>query len=117
LILGGLLAATTPPERAARVMGAGPTRSFFTATFPSLRSSVVAAAIFAFFISFDELIVALFLMGDKQTLPVRIWTDLRFELSPTIAPISTLMVVLTTVAMIVAEALRRRASRLKANVT
>jgi putative spermidine/putrescine transport system permease protein len=50
-------------------------------------------------------------------LPVRIWTDLRFELSPTIAPISTLMVVLTTVAMIVAEALRRRASRLKANET
>ncbi|MGO9773899.1 MAG: ABC transporter permease [Roseiarcus sp.] len=118
LIVSSALRQIDPtPERAARVMGAGPTRSFFTATFPSLRSSVVAAAIFAFFISFDELIVALFLMGDKQTLPVRIWTDLRFELSPTIAPISTLMVVLTTVAMIVAEALRRRASRLKANET
>jgi putative spermidine/putrescine transport system permease protein len=100
-------------ERAARVLGAGPVQGFFAATFPSLLPAVVAAAIFAFFISFDELIVALFLMGDKQTLPVRIWTDLRFELSPTIAPISTLMVALTTAAMIVAEILRRRTERLK----
>jgi putative spermidine/putrescine transport system permease protein len=101
-------------ERAARVLGAGPLRSFFAATFPSLLPAIVAAAIFAFFISFDELIVALFVMGDKQTLPVRIWTDLRFELSPTIAPISTLMVVATTVAMIVAEVLRHRTARRKA---
>lgn len=102
-------------ERAARVLGAGPVRSFFAATFPSLLPAVVAAAIFAFFISFDELIIALFLMGEKQTLPVRIWTDLRFELSPTIAPISTLMVVITTIAMAVAELLRRRTARLKSS--
>jgi putative spermidine/putrescine transport system permease protein len=98
-------------ERAARVLGAGPWRAFLTGTLPPLLPAVVASVIFAFFISFDELIVALFVMGEKQTLPVRIWSDLRFELNPTIAAISTLMVVLTTVAMVLAEMLRRRSAR------
>lgn len=98
-------------ERAARVLGAGPGRAFVTGTLPALLPAVVASAIFAFFISFDELIVALFLMGEKQTLPVRIWSDLRFELNPTIAAVSTLMVVVTTIAMVLAEMLRRRSAR------
>jgi putative spermidine/putrescine transport system permease protein len=98
-------------ERAARVLGAGPMRAFATGTLPPLVPAVVASAIFAFFISFDELIVALFVTGDRQTLPVRIWSDLRFELNPTIAAISTLMVVVTTVAMVFAEMLRRRSAR------
>jgi putative spermidine/putrescine transport system permease protein len=115
LIVSSVLRQIDPTiERAARVLGAGPVRSFFAATFPSLLPAIVSTAIFAFFISFDELIIALFLMGQKQTLPVRIWTDLRFELSPTIAPISTLMVVVTTVAMGAAEILRRRTARLQA---
>lgn len=109
LLIGSALRQIDPTiERAARVLGAGPIRSFFTATFPSLVPAIASASIFSFFISFDELIVALFVMGDKQTLPVRIWTDLRFELSPTIAPIATLMVALTTIAMVAAEILRRR---------
>lgn len=98
-------------ERAARVLGAGPVRAFFTGTFPPMVPAVMASAIFAFFISFDELIVALFVTGEKQTLPVRIWSDLRFELTPTIAAISTLMVVVTTVAMAFVEMLRRRSAR------
>jgi putative spermidine/putrescine transport system permease protein len=98
-------------ERAARVLGAGPVRAFMTGTLPPMVPAVVASAIFAFFISFDELIVALFVTGEKQTLPVRIWSDLRFELNPTIAAISTLMVVVTTVAMVFAEMLRRRSAR------
>jgi putative spermidine/putrescine transport system permease protein len=50
-------------------------------------------------------------MGDKQTLPVRIWTDLRFELSPVIAPISTIMVLFTVIAMAAAEYLRRKSTQ------
>jgi len=117
LIISSALRQIDPTlERAARIMGAGPIRGFFAATFPSLTPSIVSAAIFVFFISFDELIVALFVMGDKQTLPVRIWTDLRFELSPVIAPISTLMVAFTVVAMGVAEFLRRKAVQQKSQI-
>ncbi|MCC5987107.1 MAG: ABC transporter permease [Pararhodobacter sp.] len=98
-------------ERAARVCGAGPVRAFLTATLPPILPAVVAAAIFAFFISFDELVVALFLMGGAETLPVRIWNDLRFEINPTIAAISTFFVFVTTAAMALAELLRMRTIR------
>jgi len=96
-------------ERAARVFGAGPIRAFLTATLPPLLPAIVAAAIFAFFVSFDELIIALFLMSSAETLPMRIWNDLRFEINPTIAAVSVLFVLISTIAMTVSEVLRRRA--------
>lgn len=98
-------------ERAARVCGAGPVRAFMAATLPPILPAVVAAGIFAFFISFDELVVALFLMGGAETLPVRIWNDLRFEINPTIAAISAFFVTITTIAMAIAELLRMRTQK------
>lgn len=98
-------------ERAARIMGAGPVRAFISATLPSLMPAILAAGIFAFFISFDELIISLFLMSSAETLPMRIWNDLRFEINPTIAAVSVFFVMVTTLAMTVAELLRRRADK------
>ncbi|MCF3596257.1 ABC transporter permease [Rhodobacteraceae bacterium LMO-12] len=99
-------------ERAARTLGAGPVKAFFTATFPSLLPSIVAAAVFAFFVSFDELIIAEFLLSAKQTLPMRIWADLHLEFSPTVAAVASILIVVTTIAMTLAEKLRRRAAQL-----
>lgn len=98
-------------ERAARVMGAGPVRAFMTAVLPSLLPAILSAAIFAFFVSFDELIISLFLMSSSETLPMRIWSDLRFEINPTIAAISVFFVTVTTAAMGLAEILRRRGAK------
>lgn len=115
LIIGGALRQIDPTlERAARILGAGPVRAFRTATLPILAPALVASGIFSFFISFDELVVALFVMGEHQTLPMRLWSDLRFELNPTIAAVSTILVVATTVALGAAETLRRLAARLAA---
>lgn len=97
-------------ERAARVLGAGPVRAFFTATFPSLMPAVAAAAVFAFFVSFDELIIAQFLLSEKETLPMRIWADLQLEFSPTVSAVAALLIAVTTAAMTGAELLRRRAA-------
>lgn len=96
-------------ERAARVLGAGPVRAFRVATLPPLMPAIVAAAIFAFFVSFDELIIAQFLMKGSETLPMRIWADLRLDISPVVAAVSGLLIVVTTIAMAGAEILRRRA--------
>ncbi|WP_156874959.1 ABC transporter permease [Sulfitobacter alexandrii] len=96
-------------ERAARVLGAGPVRAFRVATLPPLIPAIVAAAIFAFFVSFDELIIAQFLMKGSETLPMRIWADLRLDISPVVAAVSGLLIVVTTIAMACAEILRRRA--------
>ena len=111
MIVGAALRQQDPMlENAARVFGAGPVRAFVTATLPPLTPAIVSSLIFAFFISFDELIFALFVMGGKVTLPVRIWSDLQQFINPTIAAVSTIFIVATTVAMIVAEILRRRSA-------
>lgn len=95
-------------ERAARVLGAGPFKAFMTATFPSLAPAVMAAAVFAFFVSFDELIIAQFLLSEKETLPMRIWADLQLEFSPTVSAVAAILIAVTTAAMTGAELLRRR---------
>jgi len=109
LIVGAAARQVDPDlERAARVMGAGPVRAFRHATLPKLVPAIAAAGIFSFFISFDELIIALFTSGGSPTIPVRIWTDLRFEINPTVAAVASVLVVFTTAMMIVAELLRRK---------
>ena len=96
-------------ERAARVLGAGPLRAFRVAVLPRLMPAIVASAIFSFFTSFDELVISLFLMKGEVTLPMRIWADLKLEFSPTVAAVSSLLIVLTSASMWLAEMLRRRA--------
>ncbi|HRL21397.1 MAG TPA: ABC transporter permease [Alcaligenes sp.] len=95
-------------ERAARVLGAGPVRAFRTATLPSLIPSMLAGATLSFFISFDELIISQFLLSSQETLPMKIWADVRLELKPTVAAVSSLLIIVSAVAIIGAEMLRRR---------
>ena len=99
-------------ERAARVLGAGPIRAFFSASFPMLMPAILAAAVFSFFVSFDELIIAQFLMSSQETLPMRIWADLRLSLSPTISAVASVLIVVTTIGMGAAEILRRKGADL-----
>jgi putative spermidine/putrescine transport system permease protein len=109
LMVGAALRQIDPTlERAARVLGASPFRAFLTATLPGLLPAIVAAAIFSFFVSFDELIIAEFLMQGRETLPMRIWADLKLQLNPTVSAVSSLLIVVTLLALGVAEWLRRR---------
>ena len=79
-------------------LGASPFATFRQVTLPLIRPGVLAGALFAFIVSFDELIVALFLSGSGAiTLPRRMWDDLRFAIDPTIAAVSTLTIFLTAV--------------------
>lgn len=80
-------------EEAARNLGASAARTFFQVTLPLIRPGVVAGAIFAFIISFDELVVSLFLAGPgMQTLPIRIFTSLEYSSRPSISAVSTLLI-------------------------
>jgi putative spermidine/putrescine transport system permease protein len=90
-------------ERAARVLGAGPWRTFFLVTMPALRSSILAGGMFAFFASFDDLIITLFVSGALETLPLRIWNDLNLRLDPTVAAAACVMVVMSMVGLGIAE--------------
>ena len=66
---------------------------------------------FAFYGSFDEVILSLFLQGPGVvTLPVQMFTSIQYELTPKIAAVSALLVFLAAAALLV-EALLNRARR------
>ncbi len=96
-------------EQASLSLGATPGATFWQVTLPLIRPGVLVGALFAFITSFDELIVALFISGTGAvTLPRRMWDDLRFQIDPTIAAVSTLTIVLTAALMGAAHYLRKR---------
>jgi len=98
----------TTLESAARNLGANRRQSFWHVTRPLLQPAILTGALFAFLLSFDELIVALFVgAAGTTTLPMRMWTSLRDEIDPTIAAISTLLVVLSALIILGAGAVRR----------
>jgi putative spermidine/putrescine transport system permease protein len=92
--LAGFRAMDPQLEEASRSLGAGPIRTFFTVTLPTVAGSVASGAIFAFVISFDEAVVTLFLIGpDFETLPVTIFTYVQYSNDPTVAAVSAVLVV------------------------
>lgn len=100
--------------RAALSLGAHPVTAFREVVLPMILPGVIAGAIFAFAISFDELVIALFITGPGQfTLPRQMFAGLREFLSPTISAAAVIMVVLSFGLLLLTETLRRRGERLK----
>ncbi|GGI07005.1 ABC transporter permease [Egicoccus halophilus] len=106
-------------ELAAQNLGAGPLSTFFRITLPLIGPSMLAGALFAFVISWDEVVTSIFLSGPQvTTLPVRMWSGVRVSVDPTVAAISSLLLLMTLTLFTLAalgRLLRRR--RLRANDT
>jgi len=86
-------------ERASLNLGVGPVRTFFLVTLPMIRGGVIAGAVSAFLISFDNFSLSLFITkGD--TLPLRLMQQLLAYADPSVAAISTLLVVASLAGMI-----------------
>jgi putative spermidine/putrescine transport system permease protein len=95
--------------QAASSLGASPVWAFLLITAPMVAPGIAAGALFAFITSFDDVVAALFLSGTRaETLPVRMWAGIRFELNPTIAAVSTLLIIFSAVAFSFFELMRRR---------
>ena len=100
--------------RAAASLGANPLTTFFRITLPLVAPGVISGGLFAFGISFDEVVVTLFLAGPEQsTLPRQMFAGIRENISPAIAAVATIMTVLSTLMLITLEWLRRRGERLR----
>lgn len=83
-------------EEAARVMGAGLWQRYWFVVLPECRAGMAAGAFFAFNISFDDAVVALFLRSPGlETLPLRIYGELEFSPDPSVAAVSTIMIAIT----------------------
>jgi putative spermidine/putrescine transport system permease protein len=92
-------------EEASHTLGANPRRTFLRIVLPLLRPGIVAALVFAFVTSFDNVVVSIYLIGaDTVTLPIRILTYLEWQFDPSIAAISTVFVVVTIALVAVVEA-------------
>jgi putative spermidine/putrescine transport system permease protein len=89
-------------ELAAMSLGADRVQTFGRITLPLIARGVLAGAIFAFAVSFDELILALFLLGPSdRTLPMRIWEGIRTSIDPIIAAVAALMITLAVLIALV----------------
>jgi putative spermidine/putrescine transport system permease protein len=96
-------------ERAALSLGASRFYAVRHVTLPLVWPGIFAGGLFAFLISFDELLVPLFLSGIRaQTLSLRIWESIQYELSPVIAAVSTFLIAVTIVILSSTTLLRRR---------
>jgi putative spermidine/putrescine transport system permease protein len=99
-------------EKAAVICGASPIQAVWRITVPSIRLGIFAGALFSFLASWDEVVIGIFMASPSlQTLPVKMWTTLRLDLSPVIAAASTLLIVLTIAVMGVAALFQRRYAR------
>jgi putative spermidine/putrescine transport system permease protein len=95
-------------EEASKSLGAGPIQTFFRVTFPQIRLAVFGGALFAFNVSFDEVVVTLFISGVRsKTLPVKVWDAILYEITPILPAISTL-IILASVLMLTPLLLYRR---------
>lgn len=100
--------------RAAASLGAAPLTAFRRVMLPIIFPGVASGGLFAFVTSFDEIVVALFLAApDQRTLPRQIFSGVREYVSPAIAAVATLLVLLAALLLAVTELLRRRAGQLR----
>jgi ABC-type spermidine/putrescine transport system permease subunit II len=90
-------------EEAARDLGASAWGAFRHVTVPLLMPAVLAGAMLAFALSFDDLVVTSFNYGvNSATLPIFIYSSIKFGVTPQINAISTLIVAVVSVALLIA---------------
>jgi spermidine/putrescine transport system permease protein len=80
-------------EEAAMDLGADELTTFWEVTFPLIKPGIVASALFAFTLSFDEFIRTLFLVGSDNTLPIFLWSMIEQDISPQTNAIATVIMV------------------------
>jgi len=94
--------------RAAESLGASPFAAFRTVTIPVVMPGILTGAIFAFAVSFDEVIVALFQATPQlHTLPVEIFSGTRESITPTVTAAATVLMVISILLLVLVERLRK----------
>ncbi|MEM7335060.1 MAG: ABC transporter permease [Chloroflexota bacterium] len=96
-------------EEAAADLGANPWETFRRVTVPLLLPGIVAGALLAFTLSLDDFVITFFMAGPgSTTLPVLIFSKIRFGVSPEINAISTLMFLGSTMLVVISLLIQRR---------
>ena len=89
-------------EEASMDLGANRWQTFWRVTLPNIRTALIGSGLLVFTLSFDEIAVSFFLTGTDNTLPMHIWSMLRAGLTPEIAAIATLNILVSLVILLIA---------------
>ena len=99
-------------EQAARNLGATMLETLRMVIVPAARPGILAGAVFAFALSWDELVVNLFITSrNVYTLPRKIWDGIQDNINPAVAAVATLLIVITVLAMVGRILFLRRSGR------
>ena len=103
-------------EEAALDLGENAWMTFWRVTFPIVLPGIIASLLLTFTISFDEFVLAFFLTSTDPTLPIYIWSSLRFPLKlPPVLALGATIFVLSFVVVSFAEWIRRRGVKLESS--
>jgi putative spermidine/putrescine transport system permease protein len=112
MVASALYSFSETQERAARSLGASRLKAFFTVTFPQIRFSVLSGALLAFLTSFDEVIIALLISGGtNETLTRRMFKSMRDQFDPTIAAVSSILILISIGVVLLMQAIQFRGQR------
>lgn len=99
-------------EEAALDLGCGVLGTFRRVTLPIVAPGIVASILVTFTVSFDEFVLAFFLSGNEPTLPVYIWSQIRFPAKlPNTLALGSLLLLASVGLLILAEFFRRRSTK------
>ena len=101
---------------AARDLGAGEARVFFDITLPLIFPAILSGMLLSFAMSMDDVIISMFVTGvDVNTLPIKIYSQIKFGVTPEINALCTLMLLATICIVVLSDLVgrprRRRASK------
>jgi spermidine/putrescine transport system permease protein len=101
-------------EEAAMILGADELTAFWRVTVPLMWPGILSGAMLAFTMSFDDYVITSFVTGPgSQTLPIVVYTMARKNVEPSINAISTIILVVTTLLIVVADRATREKPMVK----
>jgi ABC-type spermidine/putrescine transport system permease subunit II len=99
-------------EEASADLGANPLATFWQITIPQLLPAILAGGLLAFTFSFDDFILSNFLSAaGTTTLPVRLFSEVQFGVSPEFNALAASMLLVTLSAIVIAQLVLRRSER------
>jgi spermidine/putrescine transport system permease protein len=95
-------------EEAAMDLGATPLQTFFKVTLPVITPGIVAGGLLAFTLSLDDVIISFFVAGpSSSTLPLKVFSMVKFGVTPEINALSTLLMLFTIAIVVLMQALNK----------
>lgn len=114
IVKGRLAGMDKSIEEAARDLGASPMRAFWDITLPLVMPAVLSGTLLAFAMSLDDVVISFFVTGpETNTLPIKIYSQIKVGVSPEINALCTIMLLVTFLVVLLSGKLVKNKSQKK----